>query len=377
MVYIGFYSNKNNKRMVSPACISKIEYIIRSLNRNGYAVDVVSPAWSIDTCNRIYVGEKEKKGDNTFYLCATLSSNFIFFRYLAIIYSYIWLFLWIIFKVEKDENIIVYHSPLLAVPIILAKKIKKFKLILEVEEIYHEATPLKARKVKNEKKLFDIADKYIFSTELLSENYFKNSNKPYIISYGTYDIVTEKKNHAFRKSKINIVYAGIIDKYKKGAFNALKCTEYLDSTYELHILGFGDNESVNELIDKINSHNKKHECKVFFYGQKTGQEYIDFLSECDIGLSTQVAEGDYLSSSFPSKILVYLGAGLHVVSAKIECIKKSKISDLIHYYNGDYRDISDTIRKIDINNKRYNPQKRLEELSNEFTYNLNNIIKNK
>jgi hypothetical protein len=46
-------------------------------------------------------------------------------------------------------------------------------------------------------------------------------------------------------------------------------------------------------------------------------------------------EGDYASSSFPSKVLTYMGLGLSVVSCGIDVVIKSKIKDFIQYYHTD------------------------------------------
>ena len=45
--------------------------------------------------------------------------------------------------------------------------------------------------------------------------------------------------------------------------------------------------------------------------------------------------GAYLDTSFPSKILSYLGMGLPVISCYIPCVAQSEIADLVNYYKED------------------------------------------
>ena len=55
------------------------------------------------------------------------------------------------------------------------------------------------------------------------------------------------------------------------------------------------------------------------------------MSKCDIGLATQ-KNGGFSNTSFPSKILTYLGCGLKVVSPPIDAVKLSPASDFVYTY---------------------------------------------
>lgn len=60
-------------------------------------------------------------------------------------------------------------------------------------------------------------------------------------------------------------------------------------------------------------------------------------------------EGEYLDTSFPSKILTYLGLGLNVVSCNIRCVEVSAISNLVSFYNVDKpEDISKSIQEVNL-----------------------------
>ena len=72
--------------------------------------------------------------------------------------------------------------------ILLAKKIKKFKLILEVEEIYQDVSPVPRYMERWECKMIDVADKFVFSTDLLNDK-VNRQKKPHLVIYGTYRCV--------------------------------------------------------------------------------------------------------------------------------------------------------------------------------------------
>lgn len=121
---------------------------------------------------------------------------------------------YLICHLNKGQNVIVYHSLGYVRLIQVLKRIIRFNLILEVEEIYADVTgDSNAR--KSEYKLFQCADAYIFPTELLNEK-LNPEHKPHCIIYGTYQ-VEEDRHCSFGDGKIHVVYAGTFDPRKGGA----------------------------------------------------------------------------------------------------------------------------------------------------------------
>lgn len=57
-------------------------------------------------------------------------------KIMRIIWSWTWLFFYLVFNVKRGEKIIAYHSLMIDFPLYCAKRIKGFKLILEIEEEY-------------------------------------------------------------------------------------------------------------------------------------------------------------------------------------------------------------------------------------------------
>ena len=372
--YIAFYDIplSKHKRVYSPAATSKMDYIVSSLNDIGKDVTIVSPSWFDVTSEKIkfHFQKKLKLSKNKkLILAPSFGGNSKIASYSKIILSLVWLFFWLLFHVKKNEKIMVYHSIWITIPILLAKKIKGFRIILEVEEIYADILTLHPVFDKWEQKMISNADYFILSTDLLKDNL--KITKPCIILYGSY-FVENSINTPPNGGKIYLVYAGIIDEAKRGAFNAVAAAKHLSGNYVLHIIGFGETE---KLLPIIELHNTKSECKVYFHGRKNGEEYIKFCQGCHIGLSTQKMQGSYLESSFPSKILSYLGMGLKVVSCAVSCVEKSKISDLVTYY---YKDESQEIAKAIMRcgeNKNFDSRKFLLKLDEEFRNDIKFLLK--
>lgn len=332
--YIGFYDapKANFRRVSALAATNKMDYIAESINSAGYQVHFVSPSWFDDSSSNAKLQAKTttQLGENKkLTLAPSIGTSNKFSGYLKIVFSLFWLFWWLLIHVKKQEKIIVYHSPWLVLPILWAKKIKGFQLILEVEEIYSDVSSLHPYFNKLEKKVFKKANSFFFSTELLAERL--QIKKDYIVIYGNYKVY-DKIALPINDGKIHLIYAGIIDSEKAGAFNAIESAVYLNENYVMHIIGFGEVQKLESRIKEINTTSK---CKVIYDGIKTNDEFVSYCQSCHIGLSTQKMEGNYVSSSFPSKILTYMGLGLSVVSCNIEVVKKSKIAEFIHYYDSD------------------------------------------
>src|SRR5690606_32357247 len=145
-----------------------------------------------------------------------------------IILALTWLFFYLIRNARKDEKILVYHSIWITIPILLAQKFKKFKIVLEVEEIYQDVKTLHPLLDKWEYKMLAQAHSYLFSTDLLPLKL--KTTKPFVVIYGSYS-VHPKIATPPTDGKIHLLYAGIIDFDKRGAVNALESAMYLPENY--------------------------------------------------------------------------------------------------------------------------------------------------
>lgn len=373
--YIGFYDihDSKYKRNGSLAAINKMNYMANSISKLGIKVSIISPSWIIENKNIITKKECIKIKDNIKLInIPSFGTKSRILRYIRTKISSIYLFIYLLKNVKKEEEIIVYHSLALLRPVLLAKKIKKFKLILEVEEIYTDVIDYGKRIRKSEFKFIELADKYIFPTELLNESLNK-TNKPYSICYGTYK-AEEDRNVKFNDDKIHVVYAGTFDPRKGGAATTAAAGEYLDEKYHIHIIGFGSEDEKISLQNLIKAVSKKTKCTVTYDGLYKGEEYIKFLQKCDIGLSTQTPNAEYNDTSFPSKVLSYMANGLRVVSIRIKALEKSKISDLLYYYENDSpKEIAKAIKSIDLS-QPYNSRNKIQDLDENFIKDIKELL---
>ena len=373
--YIGFYDSPDShpRRVSALAATNKMDYICDAINRVGYTVHLISPSWFIDSSSKVKFHSKSVKQLNEnkiLTLVASIGTSNKWTRNVKIIYSLLWLFMYLVANAKRNEKVIAYHSPWLALPILLAKKIKGFHLILEVEEIYSDVSSLHPYFDKLEQKILKTADSFLFSTDLLSEKI--KTNKNFIVIYGNYNI-TEDLATPPTDGKIHLLYAGIIDSHKAGAFNAIESALFLNENYVMHVIGFGEVEKLKLRIEEIN---KTSKCKVIFDSSKQGNEYIKYCQECHIGMSTQNMDGKYLETSFPSKILSYLGMGLRVISCDIKCVTMSTINSIMYYYKEDTpQSIAKAILNINVD-ENYDSKKVILELDSQFIIDLKKMISN-
>ncbi len=375
--YIGEYNhpvNKDENRRFAPSAAAKINYISGVLNRLGYSVTIVSksPTLNQKSCPKKIISLSDKLKLQLFY---SPGRKNIFFRVASIVFLRLQLLLFLLFNTEKSDTVISYHSLSTITILKIAKAIKKFRLIIEVEEIYGDVKGDKKCSEKEIKFFRNTADSYIFSTEILERSVNKGK-KPFVINYGEYNCYQRKSN--FGDGKIHCVYAGTFDKTKKGAYTAINSAEFLTEKYHMHILGFGTPEEVDaikKLIDDVSSRSK---AVVSYDGIKSGDEYIDFLCSCDIGVSSQNPNEGFNNTSFPSKVLSYFSCGLTVVSVDIPVLRESKVSDCIFFYYGDNPSaLAQTIMSVSSDEYESNSFSVIRELNYEFTDSLKKIIKEK
>lgn len=373
--YVAFYNdnklNNNEGRNTFLALTNKVNYICSALYKNSCEVEIISPCWSNNTSG-YYKGNSYKIFDGVeLKNFSTFGSNNIITKKLKQFYSAIQLILYLIKNTEKNEQIIVYHSLALIIPISIVRLIKNLEVILEVEEIYTDVWDDKPNKNK-EIRYINKAYKYIFVSDILKKIF---GNKPNVVLYGSYLVFDEKFKIQSNNKLINIVYAGSIDEIRSGALNSVLCMRYLSDNYRMNILGFGESKSINKLkqeIKLINTQKGFECCK--YYGTLVGSEYNNFLSNCDIGLNPQI-QGDYMNTAFPSKILSYLSHNLKVVSTNIESIKISKIAPYIIFADDDLPEsVAKAISTINKTDDATANISIINQLDEEFIEEIKNLI---
>lgn len=372
IVYVCYYSTEKNPRHISPAGVTLGGYVIDSISRLGKALTVFSPAQSITGCEiERQIEPLNDKATAIFMKCfKKYGRKNLPMRFIQKIKRERELEKELDSLIENGDTVIVYHSLSLMNVITKLRKKKSFKLILQVAEIYADVINKEHIKAK-ELKYFSVADKYIFSSNLL-ESELNAEKKPSAICLGTYKTPGVIANHP-QDGTIHILYAGTLDPRKVG--DAISVATDLDEKYHLHILGFGTDDQVKRIREEIDNAKLRTRCGITYDGCLLGEEYIKFVQSCHIGLSPQDPNASFNATSFPSKILVYLANGLRVVSVKIPAIENSPVGKAMYFYeNCDSASIAEVIKSIDLN-KDYDSKRLINDLDKEFVQNIDRLLK--
>lgn len=370
IVYLGYYDFYDSlaQRKYITSATNKMQYIFNVLNRLGYDVDLLSFSGVIENKLRFYKPEKKIREGIKLFLPPSLGGNNFITRRINHYLIWIYNLLWLLRKVNSQDVIIAYHSPAYAWMLQLIQKVKKCKVILELEEIYQDVHRMSRSEARHELEIIDKADGYIFATDLFADR-AKASDKPYSVIYGTYQVERERCGK-FDDGLTHVVYAGTFDPRKGGAA-AAAAAAFLDEHYHVHILGFGSPEDEKNLLAEIQRTKKNTNAKISYEGLLKGDEYIEFLQKCHIGLSTQNPDAAFNMTSFPSKILSYLSNGLTVVSIDIRAVKESGIGHCIYYYREQTPEkIAEAIKSAIIKDSR--PE--IAKLDKKFESDLDSLI---
>lgn len=371
--YIAYFDTQDSviKRNYVTSATNKVEYIVKAIASLGHRVEIHSISEVTEDKFKIYSSEKKQISERvTLHLPTSFGGNNSILRKIKTIWHPLILFIYLLFRCGKKNTIVVYHSLGYFNTILWAKKIKKFRLILEVEEIYSDVSEMSAYWRKLEFKMFNIADAFILSNDLL-DTAINTHSKPSVVIYGTYQ-VEPKRIEKFDDGKIHVVYAGTFDPNKGGAQTAIMAAGYLPENYHIHICGFGTDKDVAEVKSQIIKVQSVSKATITFDGLKKGEEFLRFLQQCHIGLSTQNPEGKFNNTSFPSKILTYMANGLAVVTIRIPVLEKASIANALSFYNvSEANVLADAIRSC---NFQRSFRDMVDALDNSFKNKLKSLL---
>ncbi len=371
--YFGAYDIAREKqtRNIVLSTTNKMSYIYSTIDATKYDVQIISTSRSIEGKQK---GELVRCGKNcTLKLFTSKAHSNKILRVLDRWKLKTKYFFYLIKNLRKDSHLIVYHSLGYMGIVSLVRKLKKFKFILEIEEIYGDVIGNK-KIINKELKYFKKVDGYIFPTKLLDDK-VNTSKKPCVFIHGTYQVEPQRER-IFNDDKIHVVYAGTFDPRKGGAIAAAAAGMFLSEKYHLHILGFGTEKDKNELLKIIDETSKQTNCTITFDGLKSGEEYTQFIQSCDIGLSTQNPNAAFNATSFPSKILSYMANGLRVVSIRIPAIEGSAIGEYMYYYDQQTPEqIAQAIMRVDMKDS-YNSQEIISALDKRFAKDIKELLQN-
>lgn len=351
-------------RAFTLSAVDKVDYIISAFTRNNIKIELISASRSTNED-----GYYKERTDKISDMCKIISSptfgtKSMIGKKIQRIYMLFWLTIFLLKNCKKGEWVAVYHSIFTVLPMLIVKKIKKIKIINEVEELFYELdTNTSNCRKKLELKIIKESDSFIFASKQLNDKCNSIIKKPYVIANGSYNSVPKR---IYKKNKkIRLIYAGLIS-LGKVAFKTVEIANYLTSDYELCIIGYGDQNSIYELQKLINKVNIKSECKVFFDGIKRGVDYEAYLQNCSIGLCPLTTDSLFQSACFPSKITSYIANGLHVVTTFNKTIAESPYKDVVSFVkNQSPKEFATTIMQLKTASLR-DTRELIKELDLEF-----------
>lgn len=381
--YLGYYGDPTSlsNRKITPAADVKMTYIIETMKKIGYDVEVLS--FCIDEDRKVLFEKRRGYKIDRNHTPVVFFDNYTSkYRILRVIGRWMtWLKIKRYLKIHcinSDCKILIYHSlGLLKVLNFLNKKKKPF--ILEMEEIYADVIGKKRIRIK-EINAAQKAAEYMFPTQLLSK-IVNPDRKPEMIIHGTYGVEPDRKCNVFNQDLkngsdrvIHCVYAGTLDPRKGGAEVAAEAATFLPKGYHIHILGFGTKQDVQNMQNRVKDIASRSKAKLTYDGVLYGEEYIRFIQSCDIGLSTQNPDAAFNGTSFPSKILSYMANGVQVVSIRIPVVESSAVGAYLYYYDHQIpEEIAKTIMSVNVCDK-YVGRKVISELNIKFRHELEKML---
>lgn len=374
--YVGYFDssvNEGQARAYALSAASKIRYIARVLNDIGYEVQIVSPSQT--TSSHGFPGKSYSLNRGTeVSLFRTFGSGTKPRRLLNLVWSQISLLVYLLRATKRDETVLAYHSLYLQFPLFVALKIKRFRLVLEVEEIYQDVVNVWAPVGWVEYATIRSASAYVFATEMLNDR-LNPKLKPFTVIYGSYDVPTRRVERP-ADGLIHLVYAGTLDP-RKGNLSCLEAMRFLDSKFHLHILGIGNRRELEAVESRLAAIRAETDCLISLDSPRTGDAFTDYLHTCAIGLATQDADARFNQTSFPSKILTYLAHGLEVVATRIPAVEVSAVAERVYFCDSsDPEVIADSVRRAAVFVSESAPFAGIDNLDDGFHVELLSLISN-
>ena len=248
------------------------------------------------------------------------------------IIKFVELFFILTYKVKRTDKVVLYHNYPQTRFVALIKFLIRADVVIEVEELYGysptEDKPWVEKEIRSVKKM----DAFICVNEGMPR-LLGLPKGSYVVSYGA-GIIPARTVGRRDDGKIHVVYAGTIEAYKRGASTAVEAAKYLPDNYVMHIIGFGDEENVRRLKQKVKEVNSfLHRIAVEYDGYHSGEDLDAYLFGCHIGLSSNVMRPNFANNSFPSKVITYMCHDLSVVLGYAEAFYHVPMSEGWTFYH--------------------------------------------
>ena len=180
-------------RAFTLSAVDKVDYIISAFTRNNIKIELISASRSTNED-----GYYKERTDKISDMCKIISSptfgtKSMIGKKIQRIYMLFWLTIFLLKNCKKGEWVAVYHSIFTVLPMLIVKKIKKIKIINEVEELFYELdTNTSSWRKKLELKIIKESDSFIFASKQLNDKCNSIIKKPYVIANGSYNSVPKR-----------------------------------------------------------------------------------------------------------------------------------------------------------------------------------------
>jgi len=300
--------------------------------------------------NNVKINRINNKSDGISYKRKVLS-------YLSFYWNLLW---YLLFKTEKNSVIFSLSTPPLIsfVPTIL-KKIKKYYLIYNIQDLYPDILERMDKKNKEKfiykishkisQKILDKSDKLILigdcMKKVVEKSYDVNLEKIFIIeNWALKEIEKYEKKIYFNKNKIKIIYSGNMGRGHEHQ-TILKCIKMIKENNLKNVFFefVGGGYNYNILKQEIKEYDF-----VNFREYVEKENLPEVLNNCDISIviGSQKLEGIILPSKFygivaSGKPVIYINSGNDTISNHIE---NGNLGYKVN--NGDYKKLYNIILEV-------------------------------
>lgn len=312
--------------------VLKMRYVVNQMQASGVSPYVVSLA---QQAGKGFFGALRKTvmgGDVPLMYLAGFNGLGALGRIINNIIKLVELFFLLVFRVQRTDKVVLYHNYPQTRFVAFIKRWIRADVIVEVEELYGysptEDRPWVEKEIRTVKRM----DAFICVNEGMPRLLGLQEGS-YVVNYGA-GVIPQRTAARRNDGKIHVVYAGTIEAYKQGATTAVEAARYLTDNYVMHIIGFGEDEQIRRLGQRIDEVNQsQHRQAVVYDGCLSGDELDAYLFGCHIGLSSNVMRPNFANNSFPSKVITYMCHDLSVVLGYAEAFYNVPMSEGWTFYH--------------------------------------------
>lgn len=237
---------------------------------------------------------------------------------------------WFLKNSNCQDIVVVYNFlPRTAIPIIISKIFRGYKLIVQFEEFYGHLD-------SHYKPLFWLLERFSLQNAIgfiTPSHYIADTIRKYrgndigiVMSYGYPNIPIKLRSLIPQSStRLQLIYSGSLDS-ERGVLNLINLLPYIQDFADLTITGKGPMSSFIERLSKTNENLR-------YLGYVNENQYLDELSKMHVCINPTPINSDFSKYTFPSKVVYYISNSKIVLSTELDVIKSSPYRDIVVYYD--------------------------------------------